>query len=339
MPKWQMPLKPDSSDLATCNDTRSPISKPHCSVSLKAVEFFSGIGAFRSLAPEFGIKVVQAFDQSQDANLVYAANFGERVCTRNLDSISSSEILDADFWWMSPPCKPFSRRGKQGDLNDTRAAAVLNLIKLIEEKTPTYFALENVLGFEDSEAEALLLGTLSNAGYKFRKVKLCPTQFGIPMQRPRLILVASRADQIKDFNVPNAAEKEPLQKFLQENNLAYNNLELEPLVLKKYYDSLNIIKANEPCSQCICFTSGYGKSLKASGSYLETASGSIRYFAPEEILALLGFNKEFQFPDKMSLATRWRLVGNTVELRSLRAALSILLQNRIFAGTGKLPAI
>jgi hypothetical protein len=102
---------------------------------------------------------------------------------------------------------------------------------------------------------------------------------------------------------------------------------------------LHIIKANDPRSQCICFTSGYGKSLKASGSYLETASGAIRYFAPEEILALLGFNKEFHFPDTMSLAARWRLVGNTVELRSLRAALSILLQNRIFTGIGKLPAI
>jgi DNA (cytosine-5)-methyltransferase 1 len=327
-----MSQEPDSSGVATCSETGR--------LSLRAIEFFSGIGAFRAVAPEFAIKVIQAFDQSQDANLVYAANFDEQVCTRNLESISASEIPDADFWWMSPPCKPFSRRGKQGDVNDPRAAALLNLIKLIEEKTPSYIALENVLGFEDSEAEALLLGTLFNAGYKFRKVNVCPTQFGIPMQRPRLILVASRAGQIQDFDLPDAAtQKEPLQMFLLENSIAYSNLELDPRVLKKYHDSLHIIKANDPRSQCICFTSGYGKSLKASGSYLETASGAIRYFAPEEILALLGFNKEFHFPDTMSLAARWRLVGNTVELRSLRAALSILLQNRIFTGIGKLPAI
>lgn len=295
---------------------------------LTAIEFFSGIGAFRAVAPEFGIKVIQAFDQNQDANLVYAANYGETVCSRNLDTIPGDEIPDADFWWMSPPCKPFSRRGNRGDLQDPRAAALINLIRMLPSKRPEYFALENVLGFKNSRAEEYLLRVLVNCGYNHKIIEVCPTQFGIPMQRPRLVYVASRGEPIADLAIAPVKKKRPLSEFLIDQS-SDQHLELNSQIKERYHQSLNVIKASDPDSQCICFTSGYGDSLKASGSYLKTDDGKVRRFSPEEILALLGFPKSFHFPADMPLDARWRLAGNTVELCSLKAALRAVLADRV----------
>src|SRR3990167_940922 len=95
---------------------------------LSAIEFFSGIGAFAEATSNSDIAVIQAFDQSAVANQVYEHNFERKPRSRNLDSIAASEIPKADLWWMSPPCTPFSVRGRRKDDKDPRAKSLLNLI-------------------------------------------------------------------------------------------------------------------------------------------------------------------------------------------------------------------
>lgn len=293
---------------------------------LKAIEFFSGIGAFRTVALELEIDVIRAFDQSEDANRVYFVNHGDEVCNRNLDTISAEEIPQADFWWLSPPCKPFTRRGKQADLRDPRAGALVNIIELLARKLPDYFALENVLGFENSQAEEFLLSKLQELNYQSKQIRICPTQFGIPMQRPRVFYLASRRASLPEFRHPQARELLPIEQFLCKQFDA--ELELDKQIQEKYFESLNIIEASNRQSKSICFTSGYGKSLKASGSYLLEENGRVRRFAPEEILRLLGFPSNFHFPVDMPRSTRWRLAGNTIELQTLKAALQLLCSVR-----------
>ncbi|MGH9548353.1 MAG: DNA cytosine methyltransferase, partial [Terriglobales bacterium] len=65
---------------------------------LKAIEFFSGIGAFAQAAREFDLEVIAAFDQNESANIVYAHNFGWQPSHRNLDSIQKCDLPDADVW-------------------------------------------------------------------------------------------------------------------------------------------------------------------------------------------------------------------------------------------------
>ena len=61
-------------------------------MALKALEFYSGIGAFAQAAGEFDLQIVQAFDQSQWANLTYNANYGQMPVSRNLDTIEANLI-------------------------------------------------------------------------------------------------------------------------------------------------------------------------------------------------------------------------------------------------------
>lgn len=295
---------------------------------LKALEFFSGIGAFRILAPEFGIAVKSAFDQSEEANIVYKHNFRQEPCSRNLDTISGAELDDADLWFLSPPCKPFSRRGKKADLDDPRAAALINLLYLLPHKQPRFLLLENVLGFAGSRAEKLLLESSAKIGYKCNLLQLCPTQFGIPMQRPRLFYCISKGfkNKVSSVSIPSSERMAPLASFIKASNAQENCLLLDQAVQERYFQSLNIINPEDREAKAICFTSGYGTSLRASGSFISLPEGQLRHFSPEEIILLLGFPSTFEFPADMPLSSRWRLAGNSVDLRSLRLALSTLLQ-------------
>src|SRR5947209_2356484 len=111
---------------------------------LSALEFFSGIGAFSHACTSRGISVVRAFDQNEYANRVFAVNYGQRPHSRNLDTITASDISDTDIWWMSPPCKPYSVRGKRLDDADSRAQSLKNLIDILPSCCPKVLLLENV---------------------------------------------------------------------------------------------------------------------------------------------------------------------------------------------------
>jgi DNA (cytosine-5)-methyltransferase 1/tRNA (cytosine38-C5)-methyltransferase len=294
---------------------------------ISALEFFSGIGAFSLVAKELDIEILKSYDQSSDANAVYLRNFGRQPSMRNLDSISSSEIPQSDFWWMSPPCKPFSRRGKQADLDDSRAKALINLLNLLPEKQPDFFALENVLGFASSRAENLLNQKLLSSGYAIKRIEICPSSLGIPMQRPRLFYLGSKRGSLShSFERGEATKNRPLAEFIDTANDATTQLRLNHSLASRYFDSLNIIERSDAEAKAICFTSGYAQSMRTSGSFIRLPDGELRRFSPLEILKLLGFPAGFSFPPEMSLSCQFRLAGNSIEIKVLREVIKHLLR-------------
>src|SRR5688572_25303348 len=157
---------------------------------IRAVEFFSGIGAFAQAARSFPIEIVAAFDQGEDANAVYEHNFKLAPSSRNLDSIGATQIPDAELWWLSPPCTPYTIRGAQRDDLDSRASSLKNLLSLVSDKMPSVIIVENVAAFQQSRMHKKLMQTLSGLNYQIRVESMCPSNFGIPMKRPRIFVVA-----------------------------------------------------------------------------------------------------------------------------------------------------
>lgn len=297
-----------------------------------AMEFFSGIGAFsqavykKSSGPK--LKVLRAFDQNQHANRVFQANYGIEPCSVNLDSISAAQVqkglsLKASLWWMSPPCTPYSRRGKRKDTEDPRALSFLRLLELLLQFLPTYLFIENVAGLEGSLMEAHLVQCLRQCEYSFEKVSLCPSQFGVPMLRPRLFYMAWRP--------PASIELPPLPTVpeSQRRLAAYLETSEAPVLLgeeelARYFNVLNIVDAEQADARAICFTSGYYRCRKAAGSLLGGRE-PVRFFSPREILNLLGFSKNFKLPADLPLNAAYRLVGNSVDVRSIEYLLSGLM--------------
>ncbi len=282
----------------------------------RAIEFFSGIGAFSQVGHEYGAQTIQAFDQGEDANCVFKLNYDLEPCTRNLDSIKFDQIEEADLWWMSPPCLPYTRKGNGCDIEDARAQSFLNLLKFVPQILPDRILIENVPNFKDSKAMHLLSETLRQNSYHFKSFDLCSSQLKTPMLRRRFFVVASRVCQIENIELKDSdLAPNPLSLFLKEEANVEQSLYLNSDMLSRAdkMEAFDIVE--KEAKRLTCFTSSYGRQHKASGSLLRDSKNRIRYFAAEEILALLGFSEDFKFPAHLGNQAKWRLAGNSVDTR------------------------
>ena len=269
------------------------------------------------------VSVVGAFDQSQWANLTYQFNYGHKPISSNLDSIGESAVPASDLWWMSPPCTPFSRRGKQKDDEDNRARSFLHLIEMMKIKRPSSIVIENVEGFIGSNVHKHLLEKLEENGYQSTELKLCSSMFGVPMLRPRVFIVASLDGLNPDIAPPKCIAPADLNHYLFASS---SDLNCDPDMLSRYEAVLNIVDPTVPGSYLICFTSGYHRCRQASGSLVITEKGETRFVAPAEILGLLGFDQKFSIPDTIPLEVAYRLAGNSVDVRAINYLLTEVLQ-------------
>lgn len=293
---------------------------------LRVLELYCGIGGCAA-ALGAAARSVAAVDVNRVALAVYRHNFEHPVHGALVESISIDQLRrwDADLWWMSPPCQPFTRRGLKRDLDDPRAETLLAAIERVGEVRPPYLALENVPGFEGSRAHGLLRATLDRAGYRsMRERTLCPTDFGMPNRRRRFYLVASRGSLAPPSNMP-APEVTELRHCLDPDPDPV--LDVEPGLVERYRQALDVVSADDPSAVTSCFTSAYGRSLVRSGSYLATGTG-VRRFSPREILRLLGFPAGYRLPADLPLKNAWRLVGNSLSIPVVRSVLSAIPGSR-----------
>jgi len=291
--------------------------------TMRAIEFFSGLGAFSEAAGGYDLDVVAAFDQNSHANRVFFENFSRKPSSMNLESINADMIPESSLWWMSPPCQPYTRRGNRRDSRDPRARSLLNLIDLIPGCLPAHLIVENVEGFELGEVFAGLSETLRACGYEFRLEHICSSEFGVPMLRPRVFVLASRSGPIAPLEPHRFRDGRRLVEYLIDDGDP--SLVLAPDILERFYPVLNIVDpSEEDSSRLICFTRGYYKCRKASGSLIRLPDGQVRFVSPGEILALLGFSRGYSFPEDLSLSLQYRLAGNSVDVRAVRMLLASL---------------
>lgn len=319
---------------------------------LRVLELYCGIGGLAAaLEPAAGAaEIVAAIDVNHLATGVYARNFPDhRVVTAAVQSITSGRLRrwNADLWWLSPPCQPFTHRGKRRDLADPRTASLLAVLDRLAEIRPRYVALENVPPFRGSDTHGRWLRTLEQSGYTaIRETLLCPTELGIPNRRRRYYLLAGRVPRLPPRPVPRQRAAGPamlpLAAYLDRDPSP--RLDVDPGLVARYPGALDILDAGDPGAVTACFTSAYGRSPVRSGSYLSPGSATaVRRFSPAEILRLLGFPDSFRLPygspgdepsgsDSKTLGNAWRLAGNSLSIAAVRAVLAAVPELAVALG-------
>lgn len=299
---------------------REPSGRMQAARSLRVIDFFCGIGGCAA-ALHGRANTVLAVDQNRWALATYARNFSHPVVCKTVESLSPDLLsqLRADLWWCSPPCQPFTIKGLQRDLDDCRTQGLRALISHLQAVKPTYFALENVVGFRHSKTHMLLRDVLRETGYPHRReLEVCPSQWGIPNRRLRFYLLAGRSPLVRAPDPPRF--QQPLAHFLDPTN--QTDLRLDPHVAARFKRAIHVVDPSDPSVVTRCFTKAYGCSTVRSGSYLAHAQEPIRLFSPTEILRLLGFPDGFAFPDDISRLQQFRLLGNSLSIPVVRWVLS-----------------
>ncbi|MEM7560994.1 MAG: DNA cytosine methyltransferase, partial [Planctomycetota bacterium] len=279
---------------------------------IKAIEFFAGIGGFAYSWPT--AQVVAAYDISELCQQVYEQNHPGSFITKEIASLSAEELTNwqADLWWMSPPCQPFTSRGNEKDIQDPRCAALLHLMDLIPKCLPSQIGLENVAGFRDSQAMQRLVATLKHSGYTVQSCDCCPSQLGWPNRRPRFHLLAARDPSAlrpwQDVeSQPSHHPRSPRLKELVMDQQVNSDPEvwLEPEKTEAFEDGLDRVSADDANAVTACFGSSYGKSILQAGSYLQTTDG-LRRFTPREVARLMGFPEDLDMGG-LSIRQQWKV--------------------------------
>jgi DNA (cytosine-5)-methyltransferase 1/tRNA (cytosine38-C5)-methyltransferase len=282
---------------------------------LNAIELYCGIGGFSKACEDLPINITKAYDQNDAAISTYNTNFPHKATKFNLEKFDSTQLNDIYFLWMSPPCQPYTRKGSQKELEDSRTDSFKTILKAIQQTKPTHIGVENVEGFQNSTGRELLVQTLKDLGYNIQETLLCPSELGIPNRRMRYYLCASLKTlkpMKKSFTCKELKEyiKEPEKPYLVPSDK-----------LEKFRDGFRIIDINEKDAYSTCFTSSYAKAWMHSGAYLSCKKG-VRLFEPNEIASLMGFGDKFIFPNELSKRQCYKLIGNSLSVYALKAILT-----------------
>lgn len=167
---------------------------------LKAVELFAGIGGFRLGMENANIETIWANDLSKLSCQVYESNFGKgSIVLGDINEIQISDIPEHDILTAGFPCQPFSAAGKKLGVKDqVRGTIFEQIIKIVAEKQPKYFLLENVkrmLTMQDGSHFRIILDALSSLNYFIEWRIINPISFGIPQNRDRVFIFGSKVDQ------------------------------------------------------------------------------------------------------------------------------------------------
>lgn len=174
---------------------------PPAHADFRFIDLFAGIGGFRIAAQRAGGECVFSSEFNPHAQAVYEKNYGDYPFG-DIKEIPACGIPEHDLLTAGFPCQPFSISGKMKGFEDTRGTLIYEVFRIAAEKKPKVILLENVkqLVYHDNgNTLSTILNGLENLGYKPSWKVLNASDFGVPQNRERIIIVASR-DKFFDFS-------------------------------------------------------------------------------------------------------------------------------------------
>ena len=177
---------------------------------VRIIDLFAGIGGIRlGVEAALGKKNVQCVFTSEIdkfAVQTYQANHKDasNVIHGDITKISEKDVPNHDLLLAGFPCQPFSQAGLRKGFSDTRGTLFFDIQRIISEKKPKAFLLENVKqlrGHDKGRTLAVILDCLKDEGYKVWVQILRAKDFGLPQNRERIFIVGFR-DQSAEFEFP-----------------------------------------------------------------------------------------------------------------------------------------
>jgi DNA (cytosine-5)-methyltransferase 1 len=184
-------------------------------MSVGVVDLFCGIGGLTKGLELAGLHVVAGLDFDESCSYAYEFNNNSKFIHRDITEISGKEIEmlyqgdDIRVLVGCAPCQPFSKytvryrraewkRGREGDpwQIDKKWRLLSSFARLVKETNPHIVSMENVPELAREKIFFDFLNILEKTGYRVcYQIVFCP-DYGVPQNRRRLVLFASRLGDI-----------------------------------------------------------------------------------------------------------------------------------------------
>jgi DNA (cytosine-5)-methyltransferase 1 len=219
------------------------------------IDLFAGIGGMRYPFQEAGGRCVFTSEWDKFAKKTYSANYGD-FPSGDITKISAADIPDHDILLAGFPCQAFSQAGLKRGFRDTRGTMFFEIQRILAEKKPKAFLLENVKQLRghskgetlrtimsilrgeftqdvpsnvnmSSEARAAL-GTKLNYWADYKVIRAA--DYGVPQNRERLIIVGFLKDEnSSETNFDNIYKwPDPNNKETRLGQILEKNADVDP---------------------------------------------------------------------------------------------------------------
>lgn len=171
---------------------------------MKAIDLFAGAGGFSTGATMAGCNVVWAANHWPAAVQVHANNHPDtqHVC-QDLQQADWTQVPAHDLLLASPACQGHSKaRGKERAHHDAQRATAWAVVSALECHRPPAAAIENVREFAQWELFPAWCAAMNALGYALSFNVIDAADHGVPQQRLRLFIVATRSKHPIDLALP-----------------------------------------------------------------------------------------------------------------------------------------
>lgn len=310
--KWDIPFPP----------TESP--------KFRFIDLFAGIGGIRMAFQNVGGKCVFTSEWDKFAKKTYESNFGE-VPFGDITRLDEQEIPDHDILLAGFPCQPFSIAGvskknslgrNHGFLDETQGTLFFDIARIIKEKRPVAFMLENVknlVSHDKGRTFEVIKNTLElELGYELSYKVLDGIHF-VPQHRERIIIIGFDKSQVKGEDILDSILMPDPSGSIDE--LLDNNPEAKYTLSNKLWNYLQDYAKKHKARG-----NGFGFGLANPGCTTRTLSARYykdgseilipqegtnpRRLTPRECARLMGFPDTFIIPVSDNQA--YKQFGNSV---------------------------
>ena len=180
---------------------------------LTYISLFSGIGGFEKGIQEsrYKDKLICTYYSEIDkyADSIYRRQFPQEtrdgVRTHqplgDITEVETADLPSFDLLVGGFPCQAFSVAGLRRGFDDTRGTLFFEIARVLKDKRPRYFLLENVkglLGHDKGKTFQTILTILSSLGYDVKWEVLNSKNFGVPQNRERIYIKGYSRDRCGD---------------------------------------------------------------------------------------------------------------------------------------------
>lgn len=198
-------------------------------VKVRFIDLFAGIGGIRKGFETafhkcgFETECVFTSEIKPHAYKVLLANNPNEEINGDITKIDAKKIPDFDFLLGGFPCQAFSYAGKRLGFQDTRGTLFFEVERILKEKRPYGFILENVEGLVTHDREdnsqpigktlSVIINNLTSLGYYVSWKVLNSKNFGVAQERKRIYIVGTMQKEISldEFPIHHVTLKQILE--------------------------------------------------------------------------------------------------------------------------------